>query len=303
MDFNLSSTDSFALSLLPEEEEEEEGEQKSDRERALSLDLSAFSESYSLSPLSSSANSSTLTRAKLTTSLTSPRPVSLSTPLANSLSNPLSHSLSSSTSASISLSPSHSSASLAHAFLPPSHSLQPHPSQPPSSSLPSPSMGMPSNLRFAYMTRVSHDKYLVDGLSFKEKNILLSYAQHIEMTLSSSAGSSSSTPLPLTSTQSEFLTIESLHSVIENAKLVIIGLGKDNPPSHALIMVMLLLLRPIVPHELLKFPTIDHFFTTYPDFTSRNEREKNYLYENANWMNLLFRFLPAKVRKENSQID
>jgi hypothetical protein len=144
----------------------------------------------------------------------------------------------------------------------------------------SPSCGsIPAMLRFIYMKKISHEKYLVDSLSFKEKQALIPYAKHLETCLVST----------------EFMTSIKLQSVIEAAKFSLQALGRDTPPSHSFVIVLLMLLKTVTPASCLKYQTMEDFFVAYPDFQNRNDKEKNYLHETANWMHLLFQFIPAKV--------
>jgi hypothetical protein len=184
----------------------------------------------------------------------------------------------------------------------------PHPStfvstspRPISTSLPSPSprgggsgnsphslsnSSIPSMLRFIYMKKISHEKYLVDSLSFKEKQALIPYAKHLESCLDSSVAAADS---------GGFTTPQTLQSVLEAAKFSVQALGRDTPPSHCFVIVLLMLLKSVTPSSCLKYHTIEEFLVAYPDLQTRNEKERNHLYETANWMHLLFQFIPAKV--------
>lgn len=167
---------------------------------------------------------------------------------------------------------------------------------------------LPSNLRFIYMTKINSNKFLVDFLTFKEKQLLIPYSQLISNLLESNSisleqnsqfqehDSLSLEQNAISFDSNEFLNSENLERVLDNAKLIILSLGRDNPPSHSLIIIMLLLLKDCIPITLMKYQTINDFLNIYNEFITRNDIEKNYLYQIANWMNILFRFIPAKVR-------
>ena len=142
---------------------------------------------------------------------------------------------------------------------------------------------IPSILRLAYMTKISNEKYIVDCLSYKEKYLLINYSLLIERYLEIK----------------DNLNENELNLITENGKLNILSLGRENPPSHSLVMVMLLLLKPIVPLNLMKYDSIERFLNVYSDFNIRPENEKNFLFETANWMNILFKFIPAKVNSRH----
>lgn len=73
-------------------------------------------------------------------------------------------------------------------------------------------------------------------------------------------------------------------------------LTKNAPPSNAVILMILFVLKKMLPIEdRAKYKSIDNFLRAYPDFSERDAKEKAVLCENANWMNILFLIIPAKV--------
>jgi hypothetical protein len=63
-----------------------------------------------------------------------------------------------------------------------------------------------------------------------------------------------------------------------------------------------MLLKSVTLSQNLKFLTLEHFLESYEEFQSRNDQEKSHLFETANWMNVLFHFIPAKVSPSSSSL-
>jgi hypothetical protein len=134
---------------------------------------------------------------------------------------------------------------------------------------------LPTLLQSAFMRKIGSDKYLVDGLSHNEKQNLRQFAQSLVL-----------------------FSPSDLHDpdiLTHYAQSTILDLGKLNVPSHAMIMVILLMLKELIHAEKLKYKSLQEFLQNYPEFSHRPQQEKERMREIANWMNILFKFIPAKV--------
>ena len=76
-------------------------------------------------------------------------------------------------------------------------------------------------------------------------------------------------------------------------------LVKEVTPSitHAVVAVVLYLLSNIFTNDHVKYKTQEDMLAAYPTFTDRSETDKQNLYLTANWMNILFRMIPARKNK------
>jgi hypothetical protein len=168
----------------------------------------------------------------------------------------------------------------------------------PSSFPGTPSPSIPPLLHLIYLKKFTQNKYLVDILSFHEKQSLISYTKHLQSFLAPP--------------NSEFLNSDNFRQIIDSTKLLIHTFPKESPPpsssspssllpSHSFLLVILMLLKSVTPSENLKYATLEHFLECYEEFQSRSEQEKRYLFETANWMNILFQFIPAKVSPSRAQ--
>jgi hypothetical protein len=74
---------------------------------------------------------------------------------------------------------------------------------------------------------------------------------------------------------------------------------KEVNPSltHAVMAIVLYLLSNILTNDHVKYKTQDDMLAVYTTFNERPEAEKKNLFLTANWMNILFRVLPARKNK------
>lgn len=79
---------------------------------------------------------------------------------------------------------------------------------------------------------------------------------------------------------------------IDNTKLV-----KDGAFIYALYSIFLLVLKKFFKCHELKYPAYTDFIGMYPAFESNHTMAIIHLWETANWMNVLFRFIPARKNK------
>lgn len=93
--------------------------------------------------------------------------------------------------------------------------------------------------------------------------------------------------------------IGATEKILNLASLHVKMLTKQAPPSNAVILMILFVLKHLVTMEdtLWKYKSTHDFLRSYPEFCERETSEHAILYENAIWMNILFRIIPAKKNK------
>lgn len=92
--------------------------------------------------------------------------------------------------------------------------------------------------------------------------------------------------------------IGATEKILNLASLHVKILTKQAPPSNAVILMILFVLKNLVSVEdSLKYKSTNDFLHSYPDFCDREPNELAILHENANWMNILFLIIPAKKNK------
>jgi hypothetical protein len=90
--------------------------------------------------------------------------------------------------------------------------------------------------------------------------------------------------------------IGATEKILNLASLHVKILTKQAPPSNAVILMILFVLKNLVTLEdSLKYKSTNDFLRSYPEFCDREPSELAILHENANWMNVLFLIIPAKV--------
>lgn len=87
--------------------------------------------------------------------------------------------------------------------------------------------------------------------------------------------------------------------IIASANARFAVLVKEVNPSltHAVVSVVLYLLSTILSNDHIKYKTQDEMLAMYPTFSDRPNAEKQNLFLTANWMDVLFRLLPARKNK------
>lgn len=75
-------------------------------------------------------------------------------------------------------------------------------------------------------------------------------------------------------------------------------LHKEGPLMYALWFSLLCILKKYLDVQQLKYPTIEQFLAAYPGwFVNECETEKQYLWQTANWMTVLFQMITARKNK------
>mmetsp|Transcript_12331 Transcript_12331/g.20066 ORF Transcript_12331/g.20066 Transcript_12331/m.20066 type:complete len:450 (-) Transcript_12331:2-1351(-) len=147
---------------------------------------------------------------------------------------------------------------------------------------------VPEILQVAWKVCTPRDQPLEEQIVPIERDFLIGYAQYVNEVYSSKE--------MLLDEQEKELVIK---DILSTAFARISLLAKEVNPAltHAVIAVVLYILSGILTNEHVKYKTQEEMLAAYPLFVDRPEAEKQNLFLTANWMNILFRVLPARKNK------
>lgn len=145
--------------------------------------------------------------------------------------------------------------------------------------------GVSRMLRAAWMMCSPVDKPLRDQLNSQEVSFLILFADYIESALTSPLASSDTSTV--------------LGDILMTAGHRFSQLSKDTTltAGHVAILTLLHLLKNLFSADNMKYQTLDLFLKAYPLFRDRDNAEQLKLFHTANWMNILFKIIPAKKNK------
>jgi hypothetical protein len=145
---------------------------------------------------------------------------------------------------------------------------------------------IPVILQNAWSVCTPREKPLMEQIAPVERTFLIKYAEYLTEVY---------TGKELDHKAKETL----INEIISTANSRIAVLSKEVNPAltHAVIAVVLYLLSNILSNEHVKYKTQEEMMAKYPTFSDHPETEKQNLFLTANWMNILFRLLPARKNK------
>jgi hypothetical protein len=151
-----------------------------------------------------------------------------------------------------------------------------------------PAEEVPAILKAAWSVCTPRDQPLVDQIVPIEREFLVKYAKYVTEVYTSKEKT-------FDLKQKE----NAIKDVVSTAQSRIAVLVKEVNPSltHAVMAIVLYLLSNILTNDHVKYKTQDDMLAVYTTFNERPEAEKKNLFLTANWMNILFRVLPARKNK------
>lgn len=147
---------------------------------------------------------------------------------------------------------------------------------------------VPEILQVAWKVCTPRDQPLEEQIVPIERDFLIGYAQYVNEVYTSRE--------KVLDAQEKELVIK---DILSTAFARIALLAKEVNPAltHAVIAVVLYILSGILTNEHVKYKTQEDMLAAYPLFVDRPEADKRNLFLTANWMNILFRVLPARKNK------